>query len=333
MTSTPSAPRLLKPEPLEKRRVLLLKGGWTAEREVSLESGASIKKALLNLGHDLEILDPRRDLEHVSNSILKSFKGQKPEVIVNALHGKDVEDGLIQGVLELVGIPYTFSGVLASALAMNKRVARELAAFHNIPIPKGRVLSFNDYAKEGYTSYPHVIKPPDEGSSVGVSFINTPEEFKKAINAWNFGTEVLVEDYVPGKELSVAVFGGTALGGVDIVFDAPIFSYKEKYRKGFATHIIPPEVPEEVLNRLYALSEKAHRIFGCRGITRSDFRYNPHAPYGEDIFFLETNTQPGMTPLSLVPDIAKHAGWSYEDVLTFLLKEALHASSNTQLCA
>ncbi len=317
-------PMITKPKALSARRVLVLKGGWSAEREVSIQSGINVVKALLKLGHHVETFDPKPNLLHLAGGIANSFQGKGPDVIFNILHGKDVEDGLLQGALELSGIPYTFSGVLASALAMNKPVTRKLVESVGVLVPRGAVLSLNDYRASPWDHYPHVLKPLDEGSSVGVSIIKDEADFKAALQTWHYGDQVLVEDYIKGREIHVAVFGGTAMGCVELLYDSTFFSYEAKYTQGYTKHLIPPpDLPKEVSDTLHTYAELAHNTLGCRGVTRSDLIYDPSAPKGQQVFFLEINPQPGMTSGSLVPDIAKVYGWSYEDIVAFLVAEAL----------
>lgn len=318
-----SSPLLQKPRtPPSPRKVLVLWGGWSAEREVSFSSGAGVIQALKKLGHQVESLDPPRALDHMIPLILQSFQGQGPHVIFNILHGRDGEDGVIQGVLNLLNIPYTFSGVLGSALAMNKGVARDIVSSHGIRCPQGQVVSVTDYLST-CTFFPHVCKPLGEGSTVGVQLIQNIEEQKKAVKEWDYGPHVLVEQYIPGREIQVAVFGGVAIGAVDIRFTGPIFSYEAKYVEGHAQHLIPAPLEPKAYQEALQMAEVAHKVLQCRGVTRTDFRYDDTGGEPGKLFYLETNPQPGLTPLSLVPEIAqKTQGWSYEEVVQWILEDA-----------
>ncbi|WP_052545765.1 D-alanine--D-alanine ligase [Candidatus Hepatobacter penaei] len=325
MSQPLTPPRTIAKAVLDRSfRVLVLQGGWSSEREVSLASGKGVQTALRNLGHEVEALDPPRHVRAILEGIEQSFGGRGPEIIFNILHGLEVEDGTLQGVLTLVGIPYTFSGVSASVVAMHKGLSRLLMQEVGVMCPPGRTLSLDDYAACDWP-YPHVVKPLGEGSSVGVFLVEKAQDKQNVVSSWSFGPQVLVEDYIPGREIQVAVFAGQAMGAVELCFPGPIFDYEAKYTAGMTQHIIPPDVPTEVLEVMYAWAERAHHTLGCRGITRTDFRYNPEAAVGYQVFFLETNTQPGFTDISLVPDIARVYGWSYEEVITFLLDQALRA--------
>ena len=302
-------------------RVLVLQGGWSTERDVSLASGRGVTQALQKLGHAVDVFDPPRDAYKILEAIRNSFEGRGPDVIFNILHGKEVEDGVIQGLLELTGIPYTFSDVPASAAAMHKGLSRLLMHEVGISCRDGSVRSVKDYTLSSWR-YPHIVKPLGEGSSFGVCFVNNEQDHKEALSKWSYGDMLLVEDYIPGREIQVAVFGGRAMGAVELKFPGPIFDYEAKYVPGVTQHIIPPVLPNIVSERLFVWAERAHKVLGCRGVTRTDFRYNPAGEEGSQLFFLETNTQPGFTDLSLVPDIARFYGWSYEDVVATVFEQA-----------
>lgn len=309
--------------PVKPYRVVVLMGGWSDEREVSLTSGKGVVEALEKLGHTVFPLDPDRDLEKFAHQIKTGCDGHPPDVVFNILHGRWGEDGIIQGALELLRIPYTFSGVLGSSLAMNKAVARQIALSYGIPCPRGLLLLKERYLKEGVSFFPHVIKPVKEGSTVGVRLIKTPADQKHALDQWAYGESVLVEQYIPGREINVAVFGGKAMGSVEICFEGEIFTYEIKYTAGKARHLVPAPIHPQAQAEILRLAEKMHEALHCKGVTRSDFRYDDSKGEPGALYYLETNTQPGMTPLSLVPDIAAYDGWSYADVVQWILEDAM----------
>jgi D-alanine-D-alanine ligase len=317
---------LKKPSPpFKSKKVLVLAGGWSKEREVSLSSGQGVMEALKNLGHRGEFFDPPRSLLDLIYGIESSFDGQGPEIIFNILHGHEVEDGILQGVLTLLNRPYTFSNVLGSALSMHKGIARDILSTRGVRCPEGGVVALKEYP-EKITFFPHVCKPLGEGSTMGVHFVSSPQEQEKVFNEWVYGHELLVERYIPGREIQVAVFGGIAMGAVEITFEGPIFSYEAKYVKGLAQHLVPAPLPLQAYEEVLHLAELAHDALQCKGVTRSDFRYHETQGGLGTFYYLETNCQPGMTPLSLVPEIAAAvANWSYEDVVQWILEEALCA--------
>jgi len=329
MSSHPQipSPLLTKPTPLSPRRVLVLCGGWSAEREVSLVSGQGVAESLTRLGHGVEILDAPRDLAHLVHAVRHAFDAKGPEIIFNILHGRDGEDGVIQGVLNLLDIPYTFSGVLGSALAMNKSFSRAIVQHYGILCAEGEILRWDAYKAQPFSFFPHVLKPLGEGSSFGVHFVETPAAQDALVDqlkqTWCYGDSVLVERYIPGREIQVAVINDTAVGAVELCFEGPIFSYTAKYVEGHAQHLIPAPLSPTAYARVLGIAEDAHRILGCKNISRSDFRYDATQGADGTFYFLETNTQPGFTPISLVPDIAKKTlGWSYDDVVTQVLSQA-----------
>lgn len=322
------------PQPLNPLRVLVLAGGWTDEKEVSKAGGDNVCKALHTLGHNVQLYDPPRCAITLTQGIVNSFQEQGPEVIFNVLHGPEGEDGTLQSLFQLLDLPHTFSGRLASSLAMDKRISRLLAHTANVACPEGCVMPLKDYIEKGWLHFPHVIKPCDEGSSFGVIYVDNPTlKRDKLFDTWHFGETLLVENYIPGREIQVAVGGhgneAKVWGSVEITYKGPIFDYTPKYTPGAAQHLIPAPVPDSVRQQLHTSALSMHRLLGCRGTTRTDFRYNPDAPADSQIFFLELNTQPGFTEISLVPEIAQHNGWSYGDVLTFLLRDALIAAGKT----
>ncbi len=301
------------------KKVVVVAGGTSSEREISLLSGQGVFNALKNKGYSVVLIDLKNDLA----SFIRELKSQRPDVIFNALHGRFGEDGNIQGVFNLLHIPYTHSGCLASALAMNKKMTKRILHEAGIPMAADKVVTLSDIQKGTVLPYPYVIKPNNEGSSVGVSIIynKTDEDF--LINSWSFGQNaVLMEEYIKGREMSVPILGDKAIGIVEIAPKTGFYTYENKYTEGKTDHIIPAPIPPHQTDLLKEYALTAHRILGCRGASRSDFRYDDTNPENPKIIFLEINTQPGMTPLSLLPEVAKKAGISYEDVVSYLVEDA-----------
>ena len=296
------------------RHVAVLMGGWSAEREVSLVSGAAASAALRERGYEVSEVDVGRDLP-------QRLAELRPDVVYNALHGRFGEDGTVQGLLEIMGIPYTHSGVLASSLAMNKAMAKRLFASAGLRAPEGYVTTI-DALKNGKPPMapPYVIKPNNEGSSVGVRIVRAPDERPLERNDWPFGPEVLVERYVPGRELTVAVLGERPLTVTEIRPRQGFYDYHAKYTARAADHLIPAPIPEPLYRQALANAQTAHRVLGCRGVSRADFRLDESEPDG--LYLLEVNTQPGMTPLSLVPEQAAHVGIGFADLVVQLVEAA-----------
>ena len=323
-------PLLVKPsKPITPLRVAVLMGGFSPERDISLISGKGVCGALQNLGHQVFPVDPDPDLERFAQQVKTCAEGTSPDIVFNILHGPPGESGVIQGALELLGLPYTFSGVLASSLAMDKAKSRMIAASAGITCAQGLVLSPQVYPTADIPFFPHVIKPLDEGSTVGIQWISSKQEQQHALKDWHFGSEVLVERYIPGMELQVAVLGGKALGAVEIRFSGPIFSYESKYFSDATQYLIPPPIYPEAYEKVLEMAATMHRLLGCRGATRSDFRYDHTAGEPGKLYYLETNTQPGFTPTSLVPKIAAYVGWSYEEVIQWILEDGLCRKNET----
>jgi D-alanine-D-alanine ligase len=297
------------------KHVALLKGGWSAEREVSLSSGAGVEKALTALGYKVTAIDVQPD-------IAQRLMELKPDVVFNALHGQWGEDGCIQGLLELLKIPYTHSGVLASALAMDKPAAKRIFAAAGLRCPEGAVMTFGQLVEACPFPLPVVAKLPNNGSSVGVYIVNTPEDFEPLKAKIPLDQELLVETYIPGREIQVAVLEDEALGAIEIRPLSGFYDYEAKYTAGKAEHLMPAPLSEADYAQVCELAVRAHKALGCRGVTRSDFRFDD-TKLGESLFYLlETNTQPGMTPLSLVPEIAAHKGIAYNDIVRRLVESA-----------
>lgn len=299
------------------KHIAVLMGGWSVEREVSLVSGAAVTKALVARGFRVTPVDVGRDLAQKLAVIA-------PDVAFNALHGRWGEDGAVQGLLEVMGIPYTHSGVRASANAMDKPTAKRIFAAAGIPCSPDLIVSRADIQGCDPMARPYVVKPLNEGSSVGVRIVMEGDNsILEADEFWNRTSHVMVEKYVPGREIQVAVMGEKALGAIEICMKRGFYDYEAKYTAGFAEHLMPAPLEPDVYDQVMAYALKAHQVLGCRGVTRSDFRYDDTDPKGAGkLYILETNTQPGMTPLSLVPEIAGHSGWSFEDLVTWLVEDA-----------
>ena len=301
------------------KHVAVLMGGWSAEREISLRSGKACADALERLGtYRVSRIDVTRDIAAV-------LKELKPDCALNVLHGRPGEDGTLQGLLEVMAIPYTHSGVMASAVAMQKHVAKTMLSAAGVPVPGGRVVSRLEAGGKHVLPRPYVIKPVAEGSSVGVFIVredhaHPPQELTGS--DWAFGESVLVEPYIPGKELTCAVMGNRALGVIEIVPTVKFYDYEAKYAPGGSKHILPAPVPADVYEECRRLAVAAHNALGCRGVTRTDFRYD-HGKTGTlGLAVLEVNTQPGMTETSLVPEMAAHAGMSFEELVRWMVEDA-----------
>jgi D-alanine-D-alanine ligase len=302
------------------RHVAVLMGGLSAEREVSLVSGEAVARALEERGYRVSRIDAGRDLPRALAEV-------RPDVVFNALHGRFGEDGCVQGLLELLGVPYTHSGVLASALAMDKPMAKRLFAAAGIPCPEGRVVPVEAVLAGDPMPRPYVVKPTHEGSSVGVHIVREGEDNPlRQLNRWTFGREVLVERYVAGRELTVTVLGDRALEVTEIRPRQGFYDYRAKYTEHQADHLIPAPLPEADHARALDYALRAHRALGCRGVSRADFRYDDAEaaadPAAGGLYILEVNTQPGMTPLSLVPEQAAHVGIGFADLVVRLVEEA-----------
>ncbi|HTS40346.1 MAG TPA: D-alanine--D-alanine ligase [Xanthobacteraceae bacterium] len=300
------------------KHVAVLMGGWSAEREVSLRSGRACADALERRGYRVSRIDVGRDIATVLATL-------KPDAALNVLHGRPGEDGTLQGILEIVGVPYTHSGVLSSALAMQKELAKIVMTAAGVPVPEGKVVSRQEAAKTHVLSRPYVIKPVAEGSSVGVFIVteqhaHPPQELTRP--DWTFGEQVLVERYIPGKELTCAVMGDRALDVIEIVPKVRFYDYEAKYAPGGSKHELPAQISPFVYQEVRRLALAAHRALGCRGVSRADFRYDDRSAGIEGLFCLEVNTQPGMTETSLVPELAQYAGMSFEELVQWMVEDA-----------
>ena len=300
---------------LSGRHVAVLLGGLSPEREVSLVSGAACAEALERSGAKVTRIDAGRDLAQVLAAL-------KPDVVFNALHGAWGEDGCVQGVLETLGLPYTHSGVLASALAMDKAKAKAVLAAAGVAVPGGGLFNRFEAAKGHVMAPPYVVKPNAQGSSVGVFLVfegaNSPPQ-ELIAPSWTYGEEVMIEPYIAGFELSVAVMDGKAQTVTEITPRTGFYDYDAKYGEGGSVHVVPARMPAEAMERAKRMAEAAHAALGCRGVTRSDFRYDDIKNL---LVLLEVNTQPGMTPTSLVPEQAAHLGVGFEDLVCWIVEDA-----------
>ena len=293
--------------------VAVLKGGWSAERVVSLNSGAAVEEALLALGHKVTAID-------VGPNVVEDLKNAKPDVAFNALHGRFGEDGCMQGILELLKIPYTHSGVLASAVAMDKPMAQVVFAAAGIRSAQGKVVHKDELMGRDPMPRPYVVKPSNEGSSVGVKLVFENDNFFFTKENWPYGETVLVEKYIAGRELTVAVLDDVPLGVTEITTPSGFYDYDNKYTAGGSTHMCPASLPKDKYDEVMELAVRAHKALGCRSLSRSDFRYDEQ---GDGQFYiLETNTQPGMTRLSLSPELAAYAGISFNELVARLIASA-----------
>jgi D-alanine-D-alanine ligase len=298
------------------KHVAVLMGGWSAEREVSLRSGKACADALARVGYRVTTVDTDRDVATV-------LSGLKPDVALNVLHGRPGEDGTLQGVLEILGIPYSHSGVLASALAMQKDYAKAHFRAAGIPVAEDMVVSRIEAAKTHLMAPPYVIKPIAEGSSVGVFIVteqhpHPPQELYR--DDWAFGETVMIERYIPGKELTCAVLGDRALDVIEIVPTTQFYDYEAKYAAGGSQHVLPAQILPNVYQEVRRLALAAHGALGCRGVSRADFRYDDRGT--GNLVCLEINTQPGMTETSLVPELAAYAGITFDELVRWMVEDA-----------
>ena len=300
------------------KHVAVLMGGWSAEREVSLRSGKACADAAERAGYRVSRID-------VTREIAAALRALKPDCALNLLHGRPGEDGTLQGLLEILAIPYSHSGVMASAVAMQKDIAKTVLKAAGVPVPGGLLATRSAAAAKHLLPPPYVIKPVAEGSSVGVFIVredHTPPPRELSAADWSFGERVLLEPYIPGKELTCAVMGEQALGVIEIVAATKFYDYEAKYAPGGSKHLLPAPVSPEIYEECRRLSLAAHRALGCRGVTRSDFRYDDSVSGTRGLFCLEVNTQPGMTETSLVPELAAHAGIDFEALVRWMIEDA-----------
>ena len=291
-------------------------GGWSPEREVSLKSGKNVVNGLKKLGYDVYPIDVKKDLRYITAELYKA----NPDYIFNTLHGVGGEDGVIQGILEVFGKPYSNSGVLGSAVCFSKLISKYILGANGIRVIKGLNIKKNDLKNidpaNPIEKYPFVIKPSESGSSVGIFLIFDENDLKKVQNTvWDFGEDILIEKYIKGREFTVLVANGKVLGSVEITYKNEFYDYASKYNTGGSSHVADYYMPNPDQEEMYKMAEKSYNLCKCSGIARIDFLYDGEKPY-----FLEVNTQPGMTEMSLVPDIAKYNGISFEEILEMCLK-------------
>ena len=295
------------------KKVLVLMGGFSAERDISLITGKGVAKALKKKNYKVVCYDLKNGFKFV-----EKLKKEKPDVVFNALHGNFGEDGEIQGMLDVLQIPYTHSGLKASILGMDKNLTKFVAVQNNITIADSEKMIFAEFKKNGTKiKMPYVVKPVSDGSSVGVYIVKNNKDKEKVFYE-NDEREILVEKFIKGQEITVSVLNGKALGVTEIRPKVEFYNYEAKYTNGITQHIIPAEIPTDVSKQAKKYAETLHQALGCHTISRCDFIYNP----ADGVVFLEINTNPGMTPLSLVPEQAKYAGLTYDDVCVALVEEA-----------
>ncbi len=311
-------------------KIVVLMGGWSAEREVSLTSGRGIAAACRRLGHDVTEIDMDRD-------VASALKAAAPDVVFNALHGTPGEDGSVQGLLDLMGLKYTHSGVTTSAIAIDKQLTKAILVPLGIRMPGGRVVASETLYAGDPLPRPYVLKPVNEGSSVGVAIVTDASNYGNPIGLdvagpWQVFASLLAEPFIAGRELTVAVLGDEALAVTELLPTKGFYDYDAKYTDGLTVHVCPAELPAPVEAAALKMALDAHRALGCKGTSRSDFRWDPSA--GEaGLYLLEVNTQPGMTPLSLVPEQAKYRGISYDALVQRLIDAAHDAALDSAVAA
>ncbi len=300
--------------------IAVLMGGWSNEREVSLMSGKGVADALEKNGHKVTRVDMDRNIALV-------LDGLKPDVVFNALHGVPGEDGSVQGMLDLMQIPYTHSGMVSSVIAIDKELTKQQLVPVGIPMPDGKMVKSAEIHKADPLPRPYVLKPVNEGSSVGVAIVKDDSNYgnpigKDVSGPWQEFDELLAEPFIKGRELTTAVIGGKAMCVTELKPKSGFYDFDSKYTDGLTDHICPAEIPADIEKLCLDYALKAHQILGCKGASRTDYRWDDELG-ANGLFVLETNTQPGMTPLSLVPEQAKHMGISYEELVEMIVREAL----------
>jgi D-alanine-D-alanine ligase len=305
---------------MRKLHVAVLMGGWSAEREVSLSSGTGVADALESLGHQVTRIDMDRNLALV-------LDGVRPDVVFNALHGTPGEDGTVQGLMDLMGIKYTHSGLTTSVIAIDKELTKQQLVPHGIRMPEGRMVESEALYRSDPMARPYVLKPVNEGSSVGVAIVTDEGNYGNPIargsgGPWQEFDRLLAEPFIKGRELTVAVLGDEALAVTELQPKSGFYDYDAKYTDGMTEHVCPAQVPKDVEQAAMEMALKAHRLLGCKGTSRSDFRWDDEQGV-EGLYLLEVNTQPGMTPLSLVPEQAKYRGLGYAELVQRIVEEAL----------
>jgi len=295
------------------KHIAVLMGGWSAEREVSLVTGAAVTKALHEAEFDVTPIDVQRDMGTLLTRLYP-----KPDVVFNALHGRYGEDGCVQGLLDILDIPYTHSGLMASSLAMDKVMAKRLFKSVGIKVADHVIASSDQVMASDVMPKPYVVKPVNEGSSIGVHIVRAGDNNEMfAESGWPFGDNVMVEKFIEGRELTVSVMGDRALAVTEITTNRGFYDYDAKYEEGGSIHVVPAVIDKAVYDEALRLGKLAHDTLGCRGVSRADFRFD-----GSDLYILEINTQPGLTPTSLIPEQAAHLGISFKDLIVWMVDNA-----------
>ena len=306
--------------------IAVLMGGWSAERAVSLVTGANVADALESLGHRVTRIDMGRD-------VAARLAEAAPDVVFNALHGTPGEDGSVQGMLDLMGLKYTHSGLATSVIAIDKQLTKLLLVPQGIPMPGGRIVKTATLYQADPLPRPYVLKPVNEGSSVGVAIVTDDGNYGNpiapdAVGPWQEFDELLAEPFIRGRELTTAVLGEEALGVTELKPKTGFYDYDAKYTKGMTEHVYPADIPDDIAAACMQIARDAHRLLGCKGCSRADFRWDDSLG-ADGLFLLEVNTQPGMTPLSLAPEQARHRGMSYAEFVQRIVAEALHRVEKT----
>lgn len=305
---------------LPRLHVAVLMGGWSSERPVSLTSGEGVASALEARGHRVTRIDMGRD-------VALRLAEAAPDVVFNALHGTPGEDGTVQGMMDLMGLTYTHSGLATSVIAIDKELTKQALVPHGIPMPGGRVVKTAELYSHDPLARPYVLKPVNEGSSVGVAIVTAEGNYGNPISPdargpWQEFDELLAEPFIRGKELTTAVLGDQALMVTELIPKTAFYDFEAKYTDGLTEHVCPAEIPDEIAQACKDIALRAHKLLGCKGTSRSDFRWDDERGV-EGLFLLEVNTQPGMTPLSLVPEQARHMGMDYPDLVEAIVAEAI----------
>lgn len=300
--------------------VAVLMGGPSSEREVSLNSGAGVAEALESRGHKVTRIDLDKD-------VALKLADARPDVVFNALHGVPGEDGTVQGMLDLMGLKYTHSGLVTSVIAIDKQLTKQALEPHGIPMPEGRIVKSDSLYGEDPFPRPYVLKPVNEGSSMGVAIVRDDSNYgapiaRDAAGPWQQFEELLAERFIKGRELTVAVMRGQAMGVTELQVKSGFYDYEAKYTAGMTEHICPAQIPADIADRMKELAVRSHQILGCKGVSRSDFRWDDELGL-DGIYLLEVNTQPGMTPLSLAPEQAAANGIDYAELVERIVEEAL----------
>ncbi|MCJ8159193.1 D-alanine--D-alanine ligase [Sphingomonas sp. LaA6.9] len=304
----------------DRLHIAVLMGGWSAEREVSLMSGNGVADALESLGHKVTRIDMGRD-------VAERLAQVKPDVVFNALHGTPGEDGTVQGMMDLMGLKYTHSGLVTSVIAIDKELTKQALVPHGIRMPEGTIVESEGLYAADPIARPYVLKPVNEGSSVGVAIVMEDGNYGKPIGRdsegpWKHFDRLLAEPFIRGRELTVAVMGDRALAVTELKPKSGFYDYDAKYTDGLTMHVCPAEIPEDIAAAAMDMALRAHRLLGCKGTSRSDFRWDDERGV-DGLYLLEVNTQPGMTPLSLVPEQAKYCGISYAELCDRIVRDAL----------